>query len=132
MRHTLAFAGVTAALLVAASGEGFAKPKKTVLGCTMEQIQQAASTPAGAECSKRQDDSIINGTTFIVFVCVADGVYCCPENATSASQCSKVSGLSSGGNPALQSIVTKGVLRATSATTKTQPAAGAAGSTKTR
>lgn len=93
MRKAFVFVGLVAAgFLVASSSAGFALPPKKSFGCTMAQIQKAATqTAAGRACAKKQDDSVINNTTFIVFVCTSDGVYCCPENATSASQCTKVS-----------------------------------------
>jgi hypothetical protein len=71
-----------------------AKPKSTSLGCTMKQIIDAAhDTPAGRECSRQQDESVINNTTFIAFVCTSSGVYCCPVNASSSADCTKISSL---------------------------------------
>jgi hypothetical protein len=64
------------------------------LGCTMQQIIDAAhNTPAGRECSRRQDESVINGTTFIAFVCTSNGVYCCPVPGGSEATCTKISSL---------------------------------------
>ena len=71
-----------------------AKPNRTNPGgCSMSQLQHAANdTPAGRECSQRQDQSVINNTTFIMFVCTSEGVYCCPANAGSAADCTKITG----------------------------------------
>ncbi|MGB8817994.1 MAG: hypothetical protein WCC66_08760 [Rhizobiaceae bacterium] len=86
------FACAALASLTGAS-DGFAKPKTAKsLGCTMQQLIKAANdTPAGRECSRLQDQSVINNTTFIAFVCTSSGIYCCPENAASASDCTQVS-----------------------------------------
>ena len=87
----IAFAGLASA---AAISDAAAKPKSTSLGCTMQQIINAAhDTPAGRECSRRQDESVINGTTFIAFVCTSEGVFCCPVNASSNADCTKISAL---------------------------------------
>jgi hypothetical protein len=70
-----------------------AKPKRpNPGGCSMAQLQKAATeTPAGRACAQAQDQSVINNTTFIMFVCTSEGVYCCPSNASSAADCSKIS-----------------------------------------
>ena len=79
--------------ILAPISTGYAKPKATQsFGCTMQQLIKAANdTPAGRECSRLQDQSVINNTTFIAFVCTSSGIYCCPENAASASDCTQVS-----------------------------------------
>jgi hypothetical protein len=96
----LAIASLSVLSLGASPAE--AKPNRTNPGgCSMSQLQHAANdTAAGRECSRRQDESVINGTTFIMFVCTSEGVYCCPSNAGSAADCTKISAAS----------VTKGVL----------------------
>lgn len=129
MRESLAFIGLVAAVfLVASSGEGIAKPKRLSFGCTMTQIMNAASqTPAGRECSRRQDEAAFNGTTSIVFVCTSTGVFCCPENGTSEADCTRVSALSSRRHEALNSILQRGALRATS---RAQPVPGASSTTQ--
>ncbi len=107
----IAVAGAAFALSLLESRDAISKPKLSY-GCTMSQIQNAAnSTAAGRQCSKQQDDSVINNTTFIVFVCTSDGVYCCPENATGANQCTKVSGIRSSRLQNLQAIIARGSLR---------------------
>ena len=106
-------------LIVAASLAGFAstpdagaKPKSTSLGCTMQQIIDAArNTAAGRECSRRQDESVINGTTFIAFVCTSSGVYCCPANASSSADCTKISSLRTPKAKTLNKMLGGGLLR---------------------
>jgi hypothetical protein len=82
------------------------------LGCTMQQIIDAAhNTPAGRECSRRQDESVINGTTFIAFVCTSSGVFCCPVNASSDSQCTKISSLRTPKARTLNNVLKNGFLQ---------------------
>jgi hypothetical protein len=105
-----ALSGLTS--ITAISGAAAAPNNSLSLGCTMQQIIDAAhNTPAGRECSRRQDESVINGTTFIAFVCTSNGVYCCPVQGASEATCTKISSLRTPKAPSLGRIFKDGALK---------------------
>ena len=93
VKTLLVLAGFAAILSLSAVTAADARKKlpAIIAGCTHQQILDALKTPAGAACRQSGNDSILNGGVDFVFVCTSSGIYCCPENASSAADCSRVS-----------------------------------------